>query len=100
MNLVEAELDVTVSLTENGRPVRPTKREVLAEKKVNDSLTGECKAQQALFRAAGDASEPENPTWRSTLPSLPGSWPASLLLRRSLPADRAPPVAIRCHGSG
>ena len=60
--LLEAELDEQITLTENGRRVRLTKREVLAKKMVNDALTGDRKAQQALFRLVGDAGEPENPT--------------------------------------
>ena len=61
-NLVEAELDELVSLTENGRRVRLTKREVLAKKMVNDALTGDRKAQQELMKLVGSASEPDNPT--------------------------------------
>jgi len=83
-NLVEAELDAIVSLTENGRRVRLTKREVLAKKMVNDALTGDRKAQQALFRLVGDAGEPENPTVAIDPAELAG------FLARFVPAEEEP----------
>jgi hypothetical protein len=100
-NFVEAELDETVSLTENGRRVRLTKREVLAKKMVNDALTGDRKAQQALMRLVGGASEPENPTVAIDLAELAGFLAASFLRTRS-PADddRAAAAPLRRHGPG
>ena len=83
-NLVEAELDETVSLTENGRRVRLTKREVLAKKMVNDALTGDRKAQQALFRLVGESSEPDNPTVAIDPAELAG------FLARFVPASEEP----------
>lgn len=59
--LVEAELDQLVSLTENGKRVRLTKREVVAKTLVNDAARGDPKAVQALVRLIGVASEPDNP---------------------------------------
>lgn len=82
--LVETELDEKITLTENGRRIKLTKREVLAKKMVNDALTGDRRAQQALIRLVGDQSEPENPTVAID--------PAELarFLSRYVPADEEP----------
>ena len=58
-NLIEKELDAVVTLTDNGRKVRLTKREVLARKVVNDALKGDSKALQALIKLSGGAPESE-----------------------------------------
>lgn len=60
--LIETELDNTVSLTENGKRVRLTKREVIAKKLVNDAARGEDKALGHLLKMLAGGSEPENPT--------------------------------------
>src|SRR5687768_6355226 len=58
--LVEAELDQVIGITENGRRVRLTKREVIVKKLVNDAALGDPKAVQALIRLIGGGSEPDN----------------------------------------
>jgi hypothetical protein len=60
--LIEAELDCPVTLTENGKRVRISKREFLAKKLVNDAAKGDEKALAHLLKLVGGASAPENPT--------------------------------------
>ncbi len=60
--LVEAELDVPISLSENGKRVRLSKRELIAKKLVNDAARGEDKALGHLLKLIGGPSEPDNPT--------------------------------------
>ena len=57
--LAEAELDQCVTITENGRRVRITKREFLVKKLVNDAVKGEDKQLQVLLKIIGTAPEPE-----------------------------------------
>lgn len=57
--LVERELDKVIELTDNGKRVKFTKREVLARKLVNDALLGEAKAVQSLIKLSGSTPEPE-----------------------------------------
>jgi hypothetical protein len=59
--LVEAELDQVVSLTEGGKQIRLTKREVIVKKMVNAAAGGDAKSLQALLKVIGGTSEPENP---------------------------------------
>lgn len=59
--LVEEELDQSVSLTENGKRVRLTKRELIAKMLVNDAAKGDQKALQTIVKLIGVSSEPDNP---------------------------------------
>jgi len=53
LKLIEAELDVEISLTENGETRRLSKREALAKLMVNGALQGDAKAVQTLIRFVG-----------------------------------------------
>lgn len=57
--LVERELDAVIQITDQGKKVKLTKREVLARKLVNDALMGEAKAIQSLIKLSGGAPEVE-----------------------------------------
>lgn len=59
--LVEEELDLPVWITENGKRVRLTKREIIVKTLVNDAAKGDPKALATLVRLIGTASEEENP---------------------------------------
>lgn len=59
--LVEAELDEFVWITQNGKRVRLTKRQIIAKTLVNDAAKGEEKAVQMLIKLVGSGSEPANP---------------------------------------
>jgi hypothetical protein len=48
-----------VTVTENGRRIRLTKREILVKKLVNAAVNGEYKPLQLLLGFAGAATEPE-----------------------------------------
>jgi len=56
VRLIEKELDVEVTVTENGAPQRLSKREALAKRTVNSALTGDAKALQTLVRLIGTGS--------------------------------------------
>ena len=51
--LINAELDATVNVTEAGKKVKLTKRQVLAKTLVNDAAKGNLKAIEAVVRFAG-----------------------------------------------
>jgi hypothetical protein len=59
--LIDDELDQILTLTENGKRVRLTKRELIAKKLVNDAARGEQKALQTIVKLIGISSEPQNP---------------------------------------
>jgi hypothetical protein len=62
--LLEEELDRPVSLLENGKRVRLTKREVMVKNLVNDAAKSDPKARQIVFGLLGGSSEPDNPVVR------------------------------------
>lgn len=55
--LIDAELDQLVELSENGRPVKLSKREVLAKRLVNDAIQGDKKSQAILLSRMGSGEE-------------------------------------------
>ena len=59
--LVEEELDLPVWITENGKRVRLTKREIIVKTLVNDAAKGDPKALATLVKLIGTASEEPNP---------------------------------------
>ena len=59
--LVEAELDQFAWITQNGKRVRLTLREVVAKTVVKDAAKGDDKALDRLIKLIGGGSEPENP---------------------------------------
>jgi hypothetical protein len=59
--LVDDELDQILTLTENGKRVRLTKRELIAKKLVNDAARGDQKALQTIVKLIGISGEPPNP---------------------------------------
>lgn len=54
---MEAELDEVVTVTENGKLVRLTKRELIVKRLVNSAVGGEDKSVQAILRYVGGAAE-------------------------------------------
>lgn len=58
--LVDAELDETVSLTEGGKRVKLTKRQILAKTLVNEAAKGNLKALETVLKLVGNSSESEN----------------------------------------
>lgn len=59
--LVEEELDQPVWITENGKRLRLTKREIIVKTLVNDAAKGEAKALATLVKLIGPTSEEPNP---------------------------------------
>src|SRR3954453_13407390 len=55
--LVEEELDQSVWITENGKRLRLTKREIIVKTLVNDAAKGEAKALATLVKLIGTTSE-------------------------------------------
>jgi len=55
--LVNAELDEVVPITENGKPVRLTKRQLVAKSLVNEAAKGNLKALDALIKIVGSSTE-------------------------------------------
>jgi len=59
--LIEEELDQLVSITEGGKRIRLTKREIIVKKLVNDAARGEAKAISTLVKLVGTTSEEADP---------------------------------------
>ncbi len=57
--LVEAELDQLITISENGKRVRLTKREIMIKKLVNGAVRGDEKPLQALLKLIGPEPEPD-----------------------------------------
>ncbi|QGN54979.1 DUF5681 domain-containing protein [Novosphingobium sp. Gsoil 351] len=58
---VEAELDQMVMISEGGKRVRLTKREIIAKKLVNDAAMGDPKSLANLLKLIAGPSQPEYP---------------------------------------
>lgn len=60
--LVEEELDQTVWITENGKRIRLTKREIIVKKLVNEAAKGDAKSLATLVKLVGSSpAEEVNP---------------------------------------
>jgi hypothetical protein len=58
--LVDSELDEPVAVTEGGKRIKLTKRQIVAKTLVNEAAKGNLKALDAVIRLVGTSSDTEN----------------------------------------